>query len=918
MKLECSKICFFKLVMLWNLVVLLSSCSTNTSNAPIASDDPEHKDMVLISAKGNQISLGTNDDSAPVKERPKMQVRFTYDFSIGKHEVTCSQFNSVMEKYELTVPCAADDLPAADLTFYDAILFLNALSKQENLDTVYSYRSLRQDEDNHCVGMEGFAFHPEFEGFRLPTEAEWILAAEKGWNPKRGWNSEKSDYKTHPVCHASKNDNGICDLAGNVKEWVNDWLGYFRDTTLTDYVGAPDGGSVGERVVKGGSFRNEASSIRLYSRGDVYTVTSSTKGDYLGFRIAIGKIPNATWMSSNGSASNSRIVPLANSGSVKALTGTYRTKLVARNDLTGNLFFVDYSNGSLSVVEIKDTIDSYHPEISPDGKKVAFCTKFEGLEGKSKLYVRNLNSQGDNLVALDVESAAIPRWRVLASGDTVIVYVSDAGNNKDPSDFNRKSTWQVPFSKGKFGSPKKLYDGAYHGGISYDDRLAVTGARLLRTKMDDLDSVWYNAEQACNVSLSRDSSKRTLFLDFGGKTGQDFVDAKYGTHEYLLITDSLGVLNKAVKAPEGYSFDHSEWIVSGAAVGRLNLAVVSLTNSMGAHDRLAMVDVENGSVTELLEGDELWHPSLWVASSSPVNGESLLNADSAGAYLLESSELGPQILRYKMELLWRYKDSANVVIVGSSRPLDAVSPSGFGEEHFAINLAQTPNSLYMSHDILEKYVYPHVKNLRYVIISLDLDFWYKTEVDNFFLSEYKAYPGYVYDENHDYWKDGYPSGLLEYTESALGIETPEIFVEDRGRLTSTFCCGWGEKAEVEFDSTVYDGQNYIAKSLDVLRQMIESASSRNVFLVGVVFPQHPGYKKTGAFGRYGLRRSMAEKIIEDLESLRETYPNFVFMDENKMGNHDYSDEMSQDNDHLCIEGGKLITSRIDSVLRTLK
>lgn len=904
--------------MLWNLVALLFSCSTSTSNAPVASDDPEHEGMVLISAKGNNVFLGTNDDSAPVKERPQMRVQFTYDYSIGKNEVTCSQFNSVMEEYELSVPCAADDLPAVNLTFFDAVLYVNALSKQEKLDTVYTYRSLSQDAEKHCVGMEGFAFHPELEGFRLPTEAEWVFAAEKGWNPERSWNAETSDYKAHSVCSSSKNDNGICDLAGNVKEWVNDWLGYFRDTTLVNYVGAPDGGSVGERVVKGGSFRNEVFGIRLYSRGDVYTVTSSTKGDYLGFRVAIGEIPNATWMSSNGSASNSRIVPLANSGSVKALTGTFRTKLVARNDLTGNLIYVDYSNGSLSVVEISDSIDSYHPDISPDGKYVAFCTKFEGLEGKSKLYVRDLNPQGNNLIALDVESAAIPRWRVLASGDTVIVYVSDAGNNKDQSDFNSKSTWQVSFNNGKFGTPKKLYDGAYHGGVSYDDRLAVTGARLLRAKMDDLDSVWYNSEQACNVSLSRDSTKRTLFLDFGGKTGRDFVDVKYGTHEYMLIADSLGVLNKAVKAPEGYSFDHSEWVVSGGTAERLDLAVVSLTNAMGSHDKLAIVDVENGSITELLEGDELWHPSLWAASTMPVDGASFLNADSAGAYLLESSELGPQLLRYKMELLWRYKDSANVVVVGSSRPLDAVSPDEFDEGHFAINMAQTPNSLYMSRDILENYVYPHVKNLRYVVISLDLDFWYKIEVDNFFYNEYKAYPGYVYDMNHDYWKDGYPSGLLEYTERALGVETPEVFVEDRGRLTSTVCYGWGDKAEVEFDSTVYDGKEYIAKSLGVLRQMIESASSRNVYLVGIVFPQHPGYKKTGAFGRYGLRRSIAEKVIEDLKKLGESYPIFIFMDENRMGDHDYNDSMSQDNDHLCFEGGKQITSRIDSVLWTLK
>ena len=30
-------------------------------------------------------------------------------------------------------------------------------------------------------------------------------------------------------------------MGGNVKEWVSDWLGYYKDTTITNYVGAPDG-----------------------------------------------------------------------------------------------------------------------------------------------------------------------------------------------------------------------------------------------------------------------------------------------------------------------------------------------------------------------------------------------------------------------------------------------------------------------------------------------------------------------------------------------------------------------------------------------------------------------------------------------------------------------------------------------------
>ena len=93
------------------------------------------------------------------------------------------------------------------------------------------------------------------------------------------------------------------------------------------------------------------------------------------------------------------------------------------------------------------------------------------------------------------------------------------------------STWQVPFNNGQFGIPKKIFDGAFHGGVSADKQLAVTGSKLLRAKMatkssvvfNGVDSIWYGGEQACNVSLANDGSNRTLFLDFGGATGAQFV-----------------------------------------------------------------------------------------------------------------------------------------------------------------------------------------------------------------------------------------------------------------------------------------------------------------------------------------------------------------------------------------------------------
>lgn len=873
--------------------------------------------MLRVQTLKSVTVLGTLDSKAKVNERPEMRARFDYDFSIGRHEVTCGEFNSVMENVSgLVLDCDNDSLPATSLTFYDAVLFANERSKSEGFDTAYTYASAVFDSEKHCTALDGFAYRPEVNAYRLPTEAEWILVASSEWNAEHSWTAENSDYKLHRVCEKMDSTVQFCDLMGNAMEWVNDWLGVFRDTTVTNFVGAPDGGALGQRVVKGGSYRNPATSINLYSRGDVYMVTSSTRADYVGFRIAFGAIPAAVWMGNNGKAASSRIVPLASSATLRSVVGAYQVRLAFRNDLTENLAYVDYSSGILSVVEIADTLDVYHPEISPDGKRVAFCTGLEGVSGKSSLYVRDLSAEGLNLVKLEVESAAIPRWRVLDSGDTVIVYVSDAGNNKEESAFKMSSTWQVSFANGKFGKPQKLFDGAYHGGVSGDNSLAVTGARFLRARISGRDTVWYNGEQACNVSLAKDGSKRTLFLDFGSKTGREYAGENYGTHERLLVVDSIGDLIQTLAAPAGYSFDHSEWASNG------NFVVATLTNVNGAHTKMVLIDLAEGSVVDLAEGDELWHPNLWIRQEKNNEVNISLDSDSAGIYMNDGDDWGVALMRYNMELLWQYRDSVNVAVVGSSRPLYSLWPSLMSNRFFMVNFAQTPNSIHMSRDFLELYLFPHLKKLKYVVLSLDIDFWNKPDgdkSDNLFKNAYKKYPGYVYDKNHNYWQDGYPEGLLEYTKNYLEVKPYLLHEVDRGAIMNPFCGGWANPPLVEGDSSAYDSEkNLYEKSFESLVDIIQSAQNKDIVVIGILFPQNPDYQNTGAYGRYGLRRSVAEQFVSRFQELEKSYSNFKFIDRNRMGNHGYPSEWFVDDDHLCIEGAKSFTATVDQILNGLE
>ena len=920
--------------------------------------------FALIRSSGKFVELGTTSKSAKVNERPQMDVKFAYDFQIGKHEVTCGEFNEIMGgKKGVSLDCEKDSLPAVNVTFYDAVLFANAKSKKAKLDTAYSYSFAEFDKNGHCVLMEGFKFNPSVEAFRLPTEAEWVYVAGLSFDAQKSWNAENSHSKAHEVC-SKKDENGLCDLLGNVSEWVNDWLGNFRDTTITNYVGGVDGGSLGERVIKGGSFRTEPSAMNLYARGDVYTVTGTSASDYLGFRLAFGKIENPVWLDASGAALSSNVSLVASSKNVSSFLGTSKSKLVFRNYVTKNLAFVDFGKVSPTVVEIKDSIDAFHPDISPDGKRVAFCTGQEGdgSSGKSAVYVRDLNASGTNLVKLDVKSAAIPRWRVLENGDTVIVYVTDAKNNKEESSFKSASTWQVKFANGKFGKPTKLFDGAYHGGISDDDALSVTGARLLRARVASkgsnvkskaVDTVWYGGDQACNASLNK-TSKQTLFLDFAGATGKKFVGSNYRVHERLFIMNSEGKLVSSIGSPSGWLFDHSEWVLNNE-----NNAVITLTNVDGAHQKIALVNTKDSSVKTLVEGEELWHPCLWTPSKN-YSETSEWDADSVGHYVSAANQTN-YLLSHKMPMFWKLKDSVELVGLGNSHMWAGFDP--FEMSVSSVNMGVVPCDMHCVNYLFKNYVLNHGSKVKYVVVGLDFDLWSNIDERYDINAGMGGALGFEYDKNHDFYPDGVDEKFVSLVMENAVDEAAEV-IKNRGWYAATDNIGWtDDKGKASMDDSTWsdclfnknfanclvdsDQNTCLAKKMDVcvadtnlnkclakselnqclaifsgdidkLKNIVRLANERDIIVIGAIFPMSPYYKKTGSYGRHGMRRSHAEKIIEEIKTWAEGKSNFFVFDENKFGEHDYPSSMANDYDHLNKEGAVQFSKRLDSFIKSLK
>ena len=64
-----------------------------------------------------------------------------------------------------------------------------------------------------------------------------------------------------------------------------------------------------------------------------------------------------------------------------------------------------------------------------------------------------------------------------------------------------------------------------------------------------------------------------------------------------------------------------------------------------------------------------------------------------------------------------------------------------------------------------------------------------------------------------------------------------------------------------------------------------------------------------------MRRSVATRLLNEIANWEKVYSNFKLMDENKMGDHDYTDKMAFDYDHLSYRGAQELSKRLDSLIK---
>lgn len=216
------------------------------------------RDIELANFGGGSFTLGCDkgsncDDDASPAVRVSIK-----NVAISKYEVTQAQYKAIMG----VNPSYFNDCPSCpveNVSFDDAMEYIRKLNAL--LGNPYK--------------------------FRLPTEAEWEYFALANKNTMYAGSDnidEVAQYGTKTggtikVKSKKPNNFGIYGMTGNVAEWCAD---YYHKDAYAKYSGKAATDPSPTRVVRGGSFKDNARFCKVKSRK---SVPSDEKADWLGFRL---------------------------------------------------------------------------------------------------------------------------------------------------------------------------------------------------------------------------------------------------------------------------------------------------------------------------------------------------------------------------------------------------------------------------------------------------------------------------------------------------------------------------------------------------------------------------------------------------------------------------------------------------------
>jgi len=261
--------------------------------------------MIMLGPAIFQMGASRREPGRRANEQ-EYTVRLARPFLLSDHEVTNEEFRRFMPAHHSGTfkdkTLDMDKQPVINITWKEAALYCNWLSRRENLPLFYKRKG------NILAATE-----PCNTGYRLPTEAEWAYAARMAGKKTRArypWagsfppkevcenyadesakeilpsiiNGYNDGYSvTAPVQSFKKNSAGIYDMGGNVSEWCHDFYTPYKIIPAGKPLVDPMGPKTGtHHVIRGGNWQDAGiTEIRLSYRGYGRTAKNNT-----GFRIA--------------------------------------------------------------------------------------------------------------------------------------------------------------------------------------------------------------------------------------------------------------------------------------------------------------------------------------------------------------------------------------------------------------------------------------------------------------------------------------------------------------------------------------------------------------------------------------------------------------------------------------------------------
>ena len=269
-----------------NLVLPTSEDDDQIQGQPIRLELLNGASLDLVHIPAGYFLMGSLGDEPDreASEGPQHPVTVS-EFYLSTCVVTQAQWSAVALMAKIDVPLLqcpslregsvgdvsqSGDHPVENISWYEAVEFCNRITTA--LHQSEQYRS------SHC---------------RLPTEAEWEYACRAGSQTRYCFgdtitpgqvNYAGAVGQTTPVGAYACNDFGLFDMHGNVWEWC-------LDPWHESYGGAPYDGSVWAqngrdeyRVIRGGSWFNEARHCRSAYRN---CLSPEDRSAQLGFRIVL-------------------------------------------------------------------------------------------------------------------------------------------------------------------------------------------------------------------------------------------------------------------------------------------------------------------------------------------------------------------------------------------------------------------------------------------------------------------------------------------------------------------------------------------------------------------------------------------------------------------------------------------------------